>query len=244
MLAVEGLTVRYGPVTALSAVDLEIHEGELVGVVGANGAGKTTLLSAIVGLAPPADGSISFLGKTITRVRTERIARSGIALVPEGRHIFGTLTVRENLLLGMTARAGQERRALGSVYERFPVLERYERQSARRLSGGEQQQLAIARALISRPRLLLLDEPSLGLAPLVVDLILDLVDQLRHDGTTILLVEQNARRTLQVANRSYVLKLGRVALHGTAAEFASMDPSRLEDAYLGIGVRGDPVSRA
>jgi branched-chain amino acid transport system ATP-binding protein len=245
MLAIEGLTVRYGAVAALSRVDLQVHEGELVGVVGANGAGKTTLLSTIVGLVAPVEGGVSFLGQPITRLATERIARRGIALVPEGRHIFGTLTVRENLLLGTSSRAGKGPNGdLRSIFERFPVLERFEQRSARSLSGGEQQQLAIARALIAQPKLLLLDEPSLGLAPLMVNMIFDLVGQLRNEGTTILLVEQNARRTLQVADRSYVLKLGRVALQGTAADYAAMEPAELEDAYLGVGVKGDPVSRA
>jgi len=245
MLEIEGLTVRYGAVAALSGVDLQVHEGELVGVVGANGAGKTTLLSTVVGLVAPVKGGVSFLGQPITRLSTERIARRGIALVPEGRHIFGTLTVRENLLLGTSSRAGKVQNGdLRSIFERFPVLERFEQRSARSLSGGEQQQLAIARALISQPKLLLLDEPSLGLAPLVVNMIFDLVGQLRHEGTTILLVEQNARRTLQVADRSYVLKLGQVALQGTAADYAQMNPAELEDAYLGVGVKGDPVSQA
>jgi branched-chain amino acid transport system ATP-binding protein len=243
MLTIENLTVRYGPVTALSGIDVRVDEGELVGIVGANGAGKTTLLSTIVGLVSPVHGDVRFRGDTITRLPTERIARAGIALVPEGRHIFGTLTVRENLQLGTSSRGGRvDNGHLRQMFERFPVLERYADTSARSLSGGEQQQLAIARALISRPQLLLLDEPSLGLAPLVVDMVFDLVDQLRKDGTTILLVEQNARRTLQVADRSYVLKLGRVALQGSAADYAAMNPGQLEDAYLGVGVKGDPIS--
>jgi branched-chain amino acid transport system ATP-binding protein len=245
MLEIEKLTVRYGPVTALDGVDVRVEQGELVGVVGANGAGKTTLLSSIVGLVSPTGGEVRFQGRTITRQPTERIARAGIALVPEGRHIFGTLTVRENLLLGTSARAARaENGQMRAMFGRFPVLERYADRSARSLSGGEQQQLAIARALIGRPRLLLLDEPSLGLAPLVVDMVFDLVDGLRNDGTTILLVEQNARRTLEVADRSYVLKLGRVALHGTTADYAAMSPQQLEDAYLGVGVKGDPIPRA
>jgi branched-chain amino acid transport system ATP-binding protein len=235
MLQIDALTAKYGPVSALENINLEVREGEFVGVIGANGAGKTTLLSTIMGLVVPSNGSITFLNRSITGKAPEAIARQGIALVPEGRHIFGTLTVRENLMLGLTTRQGK---AAGDdialMYERFPVLRRLEHLSARSLSGGEQQQLAIARALVSRPRVLLLDEPSLGLAPLVVELIFGVLDDLRREGVTILLVEQNARRTLEIADRTYVLKLGHVALEGSAETFAKMTPSQLEDAYLGV----------
>jgi branched-chain amino acid transport system ATP-binding protein len=235
MLQIKGLTAKYGPVTALEGINLEVREGEFVGVIGANGAGKTTLLSTIMGLVVPSRGHITFLDKSITGRTPETIARQGIAMVPEGRHIFGSLTVRENLMLGLTTRRGKSSREdFTALYERFPVLQRLDHMSARSLSGGEQQQLAIARALISRPRVLLLDEPSLGLAPLVVELIFGVLDDLRRDGVTILLVEQNARRTLEIADRTYVLKLGRVALEGSSEEFANMSASQLEDAYLGV----------
>jgi branched-chain amino acid transport system ATP-binding protein len=235
MLTIEGVTSRYGPVTALEGVHLKVDEGELVGVVGANGAGKTTLMSTVMGLVKPAAGQVTFLGKQITGLTPESIAASGIALVPEGRHIFGTLTVLENLKLGLTTRRRTSAASdFEGIYERFPILKERQQMSARSLSGGEQQQLAIARALISEPRLLLLDEPSLGLAPRVVELIFQVLEDLRKDGVTILLVEQNARRTLEIANRSYVLRLGRVAIEDSREGFASMSPSRLEDAYLGI----------
>lgn len=235
MLTVEGVTTRYGPVTALERVHVRVDEGELVGVVGANGAGKTTLMSTVMGLVKPAAGQVTFLGKPITGLTPESIAATGIALVPEGRHIFGTLTVAENLMLGLTTRRGKKpASAFDHVFERFPILKERRHMSARSLSGGEQQQLAIARALVSEPRLLLLDEPSLGLAPRVVELIFQVLEDLRRDGVTILLVEQNARRTLEVANRSYVLRLGRVAIEDNREGFANMSPSRLEDAYLGI----------
>jgi branched-chain amino acid transport system ATP-binding protein len=235
VLTVEGVTTRYGPVTALQSVHLKVDEGELVGVVGANGAGKTTLMSTVMGLVKPAAGQVKFLGKSITGMTPESIAAIGIALVPEGRHIFGTLTVAENLRLGLTTRRGKKSPAeFNHVFERFPILSERQHMSARSLSGGEQQQLAIARALVSQPRLLLLDEPSLGLAPRVVELIFQVLEDLRRDGVTILLVEQNARRTLEIANRSYVLRLGRVAIEDSREGFANMHPSRLEDAYLGI----------
>ena len=235
MLTIEGITTRYGPVRALERVNLRVNEGELIGVVGANGAGKTTLLSTVMGLVRPATGEVTFLGKSIVGLAPEAIAALGIALIPEGRHIFGTLTVAENLLLGLTTRQGKNSgHDYDTVFDRFPILKERQRMSARSLSGGEQQQLAIARALVSRPRLLLLDEPSLGLAPRVVELIFQTLEDLRRDGVTILLVEQNARRTLEIADRTYVLRLGRVAIEDTREGFATMNPSRLEDAYLGI----------
>jgi branched-chain amino acid transport system ATP-binding protein len=235
MLTVEAVTARYGPVRALEKVHLHVNEGELVGVVGANGAGKTTLMSTVMGLVKPAAGQITFLGQSITGFTPESIAAQGIALVPEGRHIFGTLTVEENLKLGLTTRRGKKSaKDFAQVFDRFPILRERQHMSARSLSGGEQQQLAIARALISQPRLLLLDEPSLGLAPRVVEMIFQVLEQLRGDGVTILLVEQNAHRTLEIADRSYVLRLGRVAIEDSRDGFATMNPSRLEDAYLGI----------
>jgi branched-chain amino acid transport system ATP-binding protein len=234
MLEVEDLCVSYRRVPALRGVSLEVEHGEIVGLVGPNGAGKTTLLSAIFGLIRADSGSVRLEGRPILGEPPERIVRYGLALVPEGRHIFNTLTVSENLEMGATARTDRteirvDRRRL---LERFPVLERYHDSPAGRLSGGEQQQLAIARALLSRPRLLLLDEPSLGLAPVVIDLVFDALAELREDGVTILLVEQNAARTIELADRSYVLRTGRVALAGSRDELQAA--TQLEATYLGL----------
>jgi branched-chain amino acid transport system ATP-binding protein len=234
MLAIDELRVNYGRVPALHGISLHVEEGEAVALVGPNGAGKTTTLSAIFGLVPPAGGSIRFQGESIVGASPEQILRRGLALVPEGRHIFGTLTVAENLLLGTTAR--RDRAAaeadLARALERFPVLKSYYSSSAGNLSGGEQQQLAIARALLSRPRLLLLDEPSLGLAPVVIDVVFDALEELRREGVTILLVEQNAARAVEFADRAYILRTGRVAHSGTRDEILRME--NFEAAYLGV----------
>jgi branched-chain amino acid transport system ATP-binding protein len=234
MLRVEDVVVHYARVPAVRRVSLEVNAGEVVGLIGPNGAGKSTTLSAITGLVQPSSGSITFDGRSLLGLQPERIVREGIALVPEGRHIFGSLTVEENLVLGALARrdkAGAEE-ALTEVLERFPILKTYFKAPAGKLSGGEQQQLAIGRALLSKPRLLLLDEPSLGLAPLVVDQVFDVLDLLRGQGMTILLVEQNAARTLDFADRSYVLRTGEIALAGTREELR--ETGGLMDAYLGI----------
>ncbi len=233
MLAVEGLSVSYGKVPALRDVGLEVHAGELVGVVGPNGAGKSTLLLAIAGVLPCSAGEIRLEGASMRGRRPERIARSGIALVPEGRHIFQNLTVAENLRLGGTARGGRDgAQDLDWVFERFPILETYQRTHAGKLSGGEQQQLAIARALLGQPRVLMLDEPSLGLAPVVIDRVFETLAELKAAGTTILLVEQLASRTVAVADRSYVLRNGTVALSGTREDFErGVD---VESAFFGF----------
>jgi branched-chain amino acid transport system ATP-binding protein len=233
VLTVRGLSVRYGSVTAVADVSLDVHKAEIVGVIGANGAGKTTVLSAIAGLVEPAGGDITFDGVSVVGDMPEKIARRGVSLVPEGRRIFGTLTVEENLRLGATARQAKDAGDLEALLERFPVLSNYRRSPAHRLSGGEQQQLAIARALMSRPRLLLLDEPSLGLAPMMVDLVFEVLAELRSDGITILLVEQNARRTTALAERTYVLSTGRVTLQGSREDFARTEAAELERAYFG-----------
>jgi branched-chain amino acid transport system ATP-binding protein len=237
LLEVSELVARYGSVEALRGVSLEVRAGEMVALIGANGAGKSTLLRSITGLLPPAGGRVRLDGSDLTGRPPEEILRAGIALVPERRRVFGGLTVLDNLQLGGYAlprgRGFHERleEGLGEAYRLFPVLRQRRDQLAGTLSGGEQQMLAIARALMSRPRILLCDEPSLGLAPLVVREIMRLLTMLRDAGTTILLVEQNARMALRAANRAYVLEAGRVALSGAGAELLADD--QLTMAYLG-----------
>jgi branched-chain amino acid transport system ATP-binding protein len=220
MLKVEGLSARYGRVVALHSISFEVKEHEIVAIVGPNGAGKSTTLAAITGTVAPSGGSISYEGESLIGLAPERIVRRGIALVPEGRQIFASLSVAENLQLGSTSVKDRNgaRDDLERTLERFPILRTYYRSSAAKLSGGEQQQLAIARALLSRPRLLLLDEPSLGLAPIMIDTVFETFDELRESGVTVLLVEQNATRAVALADRTYVLRTGRVALEGTRDE--------------------------
>ena len=234
MLRVRDLTVRYGSAPAVQHLDLEVEEGEIVGLVGSNGAGKSTTLAAIVGLVPLAGGEVSYLGASLNGLRPEDIARRGIALVMEGRHIFTTLTVAENLALGGTAGRDRARTgaALERVLDRFPILRTTYRLPAGTLSGGEQQLLAIGRALISEPRLLLLDEPSLGLSPILVDEVFDALAEIRGAGATVLLVEQNVRRTVELADRTYVMRSGRIALSGCRDELAGL--TALDAAYLGF----------
>jgi branched-chain amino acid transport system ATP-binding protein len=234
MLRVSDLHVRYGSVAALRGVSLEVAAGEAVGLVGPNGAGKSSTLSAIVGLVRPAQGSVVFEGDELTGRAPEAISRRGLALVPEGRQIFGTLTVAENLRLGRAVRGRDPAFAsdVERVLELFPVLARYHGQPAGKLSGGEQQMLAIARALVLRPRLLLLDEPSLGLAPQVVAAVFDVLERLRAEGVTILLVEQVVGRTVAFADRTYVLRNGRIALAGTRAELSSR--ADITSVYMGF----------
>ncbi|HZV75599.1 MAG TPA: ABC transporter ATP-binding protein [Conexibacter sp.] len=225
-LEVEGLCVSYGPVPALRDVSLHVEQGELVGLLGPNGAGKSTLVNAVCGVVKPSAGTVAIAGAAMAGVSCERIARLGVSLVPEGRHIFGSLTVRDNLRLGAAARrdggAGTDA-AIERVIERFPVLGRKLDGGAGRLSGGEQQQLAIARALVTDPFLLLLDEPSLGLAPLIVDLVFEVLAELRAEGLTVLLVEQHATRTLAAADRSYVLRSGNVVYEGAGDEHGAKE---------------------
>jgi branched-chain amino acid transport system ATP-binding protein len=234
MLRIDDLRVNYGRVPALHGISLHVDKGEVVAMVGPNGAGKTTTLSAIFGLVAPASGTILFEGESLVGASPEKILRRGLALVPEGRHIFGTLTVAENLQLGTTARKDRDAAAVDEkrVLERFPALQRLYGATAGTLSGGEQQQLAIARALLSRPRLLLLDEPSLGLAPVVIDVVFDALQELRNEGITILLVEQNATRAVEFADRAYILRTGNVAHSGTRDEILRMED--FETAYLGV----------
>jgi branched-chain amino acid transport system ATP-binding protein len=234
LLSVENLRVRYGRVEALRGVSLEVGDGELVAVVGPNGAGKSTLLNTIAGRRHPSGGRIEFDGRSITGMKPERIVARGLGLVPEGRHIFETLSVGENLKLGLMASGGRTTQAeLDELVERrFPVLGRYLDGPAGRLSGGEQQQLAIARTMAAKPRMLLLDEPSLGLAPLLVDQVFELIDRLHAEGTAILLVEQNARRAVRIADRSYVLRSGSIAMEGSRESMLG-DFERMTTAYLG-----------
>ena len=235
MLRVERLEVAYGRTVALRDLSLNVEAGEVVAVVGPNGAGKSTAIAAIFGLIRARAGTISFEGRSLIGLAPESIAAKGIALIPEGRQIFGTLTVAENLSLGATVRP--DRRTLGAALERvleqFPVLRALYKTSAGKLSGGEQQQLAIARALLASPRLLLLDEPSLGLAPRVVDRVFETIAALRDDGVTVLLVEQNAARAAALADRTYVLGNGGVVAHGDREAMSTAD---FATAYLGESV--------
>jgi branched-chain amino acid transport system ATP-binding protein len=235
MLRLTDVSIHYGRVAAVQKLTLEVNEGELVGIVGHNGAGKSTTLWAITGVLKPSAGTIAFEGETVNGMTPDQILRRGISLVPENRRIFSRLTVGENLKIGTSAR--RDRRAasadIDKMCERFDVLGRYVDRSASKLSGGEQQQLAIARALLARPRLLLLDEPTLGLAPLIVDRVFEILQELKEEGVTILLVEQNAARTIDVADRTYVLRSGgRVAFHGTAEQLAELGD--FETAYIGM----------
>jgi branched-chain amino acid transport system ATP-binding protein len=232
MLEVRDLHVNYGSIRALSGVSLEVQPGELVALIGSNGAGKSTTLKTISGLLRPRQGAIRWQGQDITRAPSDRIVALGISHCPEGRRIFGRLSVRENLRLGAVARAGREIEAdLEWIYGLFPLLKQRLQQAGGTLSGGEQQMLALGRALMSRPRLLLLDEPSLGLAPLMVEHIFGVVRELKRRGTTMLLVEQNIHHALAVADRAYVLETGRVTLSGPAAEL--QHNRQVEQSYLG-----------
>jgi branched-chain amino acid transport system ATP-binding protein len=232
MLDLKDIQVYYGSIRALSGVSLRVNQGELVALIGSNGAGKSTTLKAISGLLRPRSGGIIYQGQEITRAPTDRIVALGISHCPEGRRIFGRLSVRENLRLGAVARAGREIEAdLEWIYGLFPLLKQRLQQAGGTLSGGEQQMLAIGRALMSRPRLLLLDEPSLGLAPLMVKHIFAVIAELKRQGTTMLLVEQNIHHALAVADRAYVLETGRVTLSGPAAEL--QHNRQVEQSYLG-----------
>ncbi len=232
MLEVDQITTRYGAITALHAVSLEVHTGELVALVGPNGAGKTTLLNTVAGLLRPATGSVRLDGNDITGSEPASLVRAGLALVPEHRRIFKDLTVEENLRLGGSTATKHDRHArLDEAAELFPVLRAKWTTSAGFLSGGEAQQLAVARALMSNPRLLLLDEPTLGLAPTMVDVVFDLLRRLREQGRTLLVVEQNATRVLQLADRAYLLRTGNVVATGTGAELASN--ASLFDSFIG-----------
>ena len=243
LLIVSDLWVSYGHIQALQGVTIEVCQGEFVVLLGSNGAGKSTLLNAILGISPADRGRIEYLGRDITHEKTERIVASGVSMVPEGRGILAGMTVMENLQLGAYHVKRNAAAQIDRVLERFPLLAERRNQSAGTLSGGQQQLLAIARALVSRPKLLLVDEPSIGLAPLVVNQILETLAELKQNDQTILLSEQNARKALQYADRGYVLDLGRNATEGTCAEL-SCDPD-VQRAYLGGGreVSGEVQSR-
>ena len=234
MLEITDIHTYYGNIHALKGVSLHIGQGEIVTLIGANGAGKTTTLMSISAVTPPRQGRITFLGDDVTRFSTERIVSLGVTQVPEGRMIFPRLSVRENLLMGAYLRKDKAgiREDEEKVYDMFPVLRERRPQMGGTLSGGEQQMLAIGRALLARPKLLLLDEPSLGLAPLVVENIFEIIQQINRDGVTVLLVEQNAQMALQIAHRGYVLETGRVTLEGAARDLLN-DP-KVRSAYLGL----------
>jgi branched-chain amino acid transport system ATP-binding protein len=234
MLEVDKIQAYYGNIHALKGVSLTIDEGEIVTLIGGNGAGKSTTLRCISGLMRPRTGSITFEDEDLEKYPPHKLIAKGIAMVPEGRGIFGKLSVLENLQMGAFYRKDKDGIAqdLQKVYELFPRLEERQKQVAGTLSGGEQQMLATARALMARPRLLLMDEPSMGLAPVLVDLIFDTIEEINKNGTTILLVEQNAHIALQIANRGYVLQTGEIVLSGSAKDLQK-DPT-VQKAYLGI----------
>jgi len=233
MLNLENISVNYGAIEALTGITLHVEQGEVVTLIGANGAGKTTTLRTITGLLDCSEGRVMYEGKQISGVPTHKLVGMGIAMSPEGRGVFANLTVRENLEMGAFIR--KDKKGIADDMERgftlFPRLKEREQQKAGTLSGGEQQMLAMARALMSRPRLLLLDEPSLGLAPLVVHAIFGAIDEIKAEGTTILLVEQNANAALHHSDRAYVLETGRIVMQGDSKEIAQ-DP-RVKEAYLG-----------
>ncbi len=232
MLEIESLTTKYGSISALRGVSLRVGEGEVVGLIGPNGAGKTTLLGSVAGLLTPTEGAVVFNGQDITGWAPDRMLRAGIALVPEHRRIFTDLTVVENLRIGGVTVPTRERAGLlDDMVALFPVLKDKWSTPAGYLSGGEAQQLAIARALMSRPTLLMMDEPSLGLAPVLVDVVFDLIAKLRDQGTTLLVVEQNATRMLAAADRAYVLRTGEIGAEGTGADLLAQDD--LFDTFVG-----------
>jgi branched-chain amino acid transport system ATP-binding protein len=233
VLKVEGLVCRYGKVAAVKELSIEVKSGELVTLIGANGAGKTTTLRAISGVLRPAGGRIEFMGEDITQATPKRILELGIAHCPEGRRVFPYMSVAENLAMGCYLRHDGDaiRRDMDQVFERFPRLAERRDQAAGTLSGGEQQMLAISRALMSRPKLALFDEPSLGLAPNLVERTFEIIKEIRTQGTTVVLVEQNAFAALELSDRSYVLEQGRVTLTGTGAEL--LDNPHVKSAYLG-----------
>lgn len=233
MLEIKDLYVRYGMIEAIKGISFEVRDGEIVTLIGSNGAGKTTTMHAISGLLKPASGSIMLDGVELTKTQNHKIVSMGLAQVPEGRRVFAQQTVEENLLLGAYARKDKDgiQMDLDHVYDLFPRLLERKKQPAGTLSGGEQQMLAMARALMSRPKILLMDEPSMGLSPLLVKEIFHIIQDINKDGTTILLVEQNAKMALAIADRAYVLETGKISLEGTGAELSASEEVR--KAYLG-----------
>ena len=233
MLKVENLSVHYGMIQAVRDVSFEVNEGEVVSLIGANGAGKTTILRTLSGLVRPSAGKIQFLGKEIQKLPAQKIVAGGLSQVPEGRHVFPGLTVMENLEMGAFLKKNREENQanLKKVFSRFPRLEERKNQDAATLSGGEQQMLDMGRALMSTPKLLLLDEPSMGLAPIFIQEIFDIIQDIQKQGTTVLLIEQNANKALAISDRGYVLETGKIVLSGTGKELASSEEVR--KAYLG-----------
>lgn len=233
MLKVNDLSVHYGVIQAVRGISLEVNEGEIVTLIGANGAGKTTAIRTISGLVKPSSGTIEFEGKPIQKVSPQKIVTHGISQVPEGRHVFPGLTVQENLEMGAFLRKDNEgiKKSFSEIYERFPILKERKNQDASTLSGGEQQMLTMGRALMSKPRLLLLDEPSMGLAPIFIKEIFNIIQEIQQQGTTVLLIEQNAKMALSIADRGYVIETGKIVLQGTGAELLASE--EVKKAYLG-----------
>ena len=233
MLEVKNLSVHYGMIQAVRNVDFKVNEGEIVSLIGANGAGKSTILKTLSGLIHPSEGEIVYLGENIASTSAKKIVEKGLVQVPEGRHVFPGLTVKENLELGAFLRKDKEgiQKDMEAVFERFPILKERKDQDAQTLSGGEQQMLAMGRALMSRPKLLLLDEPSMGLAPIFIREIFKIIQEIQKTGTTVLLIEQNAKMALSISNRAYVLETGSVVLSGTGQEVLESD--EIQKAYLG-----------
>ena len=233
MLKVDDLSVHYGVIQAVKNVSFEVNEGEVVSLIGANGAGKTSILRTISGLVRPSAGKIEFLGQEIHKAPARKIVASGLSQVPEGRHVFSGLTVMENLEMGAFLHKDRDenQKNLKKVFDRFPRLAERKNQDAATLSGGEQQMLAMGRALMSKPKLLLLDEPSMGLAPIFIQEIFDIIQDIQKQGTTVLLIEQNAQKALSIADRGYVLETGKIVLSGTGQELLASDEVR--KAYLG-----------
>lgn len=233
MLKVEGLNIKYGAIHAVKGIDLEVNEGEIVTLIGANGAGKTSILKALSGLVKPSAGTITYDGKVLNKCSAQDIMKLGISHVPEGRRIFAGMTVLENLELGAYQRKDKDgiKRNLEAVYDRFPILKDRSKQNAATLSGGEQQMLAMGRALMANPKILLLDEPSMGLAPILVKEIFNIIKDINAKGTTVLLVEQNARMALSIAHRAYVMETGNIVMSGTGKELSESE--EIQKAYLG-----------
>lgn len=232
LLKVSGIETYYGKIQALKNISLEVKEGQVVTLLGANGAGKTTTMKTISGLLKPKHGKVEFLGENITGLRPDQLLKKGIALVPEGRAILSSMTVMENLEMGAYHRNDKEiKKDIEAVMEQFPILQERKEQLGGTLSGGQQQMLAIARALLSKPKLLLLDEPSMGLAPIIVSDIFKLIREIKNSGTTVLLVEQNAKQALKVADYGYVMETGKVIINGDAKDL--LEDPRIVEAYLG-----------
>ena len=233
MLEVKDLEVYYGVIQAIKGISFEVNKGEVIALIGANGAGKTTTLHTVTGLLTPKKGQVIFEGKDITKVPAHKIVSMGMAHVPEGRRVFAELSVYENLKMGAYTRKDKNEieESLANVYKRFPRLEERKNQMAGTLSGGEQQMLAMGRALMSKPKIILMDEPSMGLSPILVNEIFDIIQEVSKSGTTVLLVEQNAKKALSIADRGYVLETGRIVLEGNAKDL--LDNEQVKKAYLG-----------